>query len=321
MTPAELPFGTITRLPARIVAPLPPPAELVAGAEVTLRQSTADRVNLHMAGGSRTAVTIEATGQRAARSMADLLASPWPRLTAIEHCNGADIVLAAHEFTARLHWPASMRIGITEPVLAELRGRMQRRDATAAEVALRLAEELLLPAFSPGGEPRCLMSAGIDIADPARPFRMHGAAMSADIRRDDDGCLTITRVMGKLAPAARVVLVEADIGFVPLAELEPLSPVARGQLATLTVGTDQYLPAVDPVRRAGPQAADRPGARNRRVPLSGLGSHVRRLRALHPGTPGLRGAGQPARGRRRRGDRLAGGPGSAWLSQRGAGRR
>jgi hypothetical protein len=241
MTPAELPFGTITRLPARIVAPLPPPAELVAGAEVTLRQSTADRVNLHMAGGSRTAVTIEATGQRAARSMADLLASPWPRLTAIEHCNGADIVLAAHEFTARLHWPASMRIGITEPVLAELRGRMQRRDATAAEVALRLAEELLLPAFSPGGELRCLMSAGIDIADPARPFRMHGAAMSADIRRDDDGCLTITRVMGKLAPAARVVLVEADIGFAPLAELEPLSPVARGQLATLTVGTDQYL--------------------------------------------------------------------------------
>jgi hypothetical protein len=106
------------------------------------------------------------------------------------------VLIEVHEFIQRQNWPIAIDIGIDDKVVDEV--RKKKGDLTGVpQVISWLSNQIIMPPAFGADLPRLLISGSPHAQgnSPQSAFRVHGAKVSADVQRDANDRLIVTRVV------------------------------------------------------------------------------------------------------------------------------
>ena len=244
---ADLPHGRST---AFTVAPLLS-ERLEAAVDVPLRLFSTGPDDVAVLGAAEDAWPVRGLTAHDERELGRVLDRGRPRVVWATPFRSATepgaLLVQVQELVREHRWTVPVELGVDAALVEALRrSRMVGHNASAAAVAARLTEWFLLPAVD--GAPAVCAIATIGRPDDAlgpAVFSLHGQSQSADVRREPDGTLLVTRVtrLRRSAGGERDpwCLMQGSISFVDATVEGQLGPSAAVELDALVGGAESYL--------------------------------------------------------------------------------
>jgi hypothetical protein len=192
---------------------VPPGAE--EGAEVALYMAGGDRVLLALPG-REDHVEVKAASRDSRRTLRSIVETNLPSICWVAGLTKIDgshaLLLRIHEFPDEIPLSEPWVIGADDKILDQVQARSGA--ATPADLPGWLMERLVIAPEHPLDQgSRMLASAGADAQIGAGAFVLHGADVSAAIRRSDDR-LIVDRLGPRRVPSGvPTVIVRGDIAF------------------------------------------------------------------------------------------------------------
>lgn len=175
------------------------------------------------------------------RQLLEQLAShSLPRIAWLVQHRDDRLLVQVHEFAGSFVWPEPVELGVDERILDELTRRVGAHSIERAIAWLR--ERMLLPS-SMRGQVRVLVSGEPDATTPRGPaFRVHGESHVLDARIDEQGRLSITRIVEATHSRTRPRALRLALGSLSFVDATIAARVrADSGIAQLFADAEGYL--------------------------------------------------------------------------------